>query len=69
MAKTLKPIIYGAKKDITLEKYNVGKLLEAITYDLEENGVKGVQGLVVKGNDATSLVNSAKSPRNPQSPT
>lgn len=68
MAKTLKPIIYGAKKDITLEKYNVGKLLEAITYDLEEDGVKGVQGLVVKGNDATSLVNDAKKSKKPAEP-
>ena len=55
MATKLSPIIYGEKKNIDFSKFNIGNVMKAITYDLEEFGDKGVQGLVVKSSDALRM--------------
>ncbi len=55
MATKLSPIIYGEKKNIDFSKFNIGNVMKAITYDLEEFGEKGVQGLVVKTSDALRM--------------
>jgi hypothetical protein len=56
MPTKLTPTIYGEKKDITPDKYNIGSLMKAITFDLKEFGTRGVQGLLVKETDARNLV-------------
>lgn len=56
MPAKLSPIIYGEKKNIDFSKFNIGNVLKAITYDLEEFGEKGVQGVPVKTSDALKLV-------------
>lgn len=60
MAVTLTRLIYGEDKKITPDKFNVGHLTKAVSDDLEEHGQKGVQGMVVKGNDATKLLADLK---------
>ncbi len=55
MATKLSPILYGEKKNIDFSKFNIGNVLKAITYDLEEFGEKGVQGVPVKTSDALKM--------------
>jgi hypothetical protein len=50
MPTTLKPIIFGKDKKIDFKKFNVGSLIKAITFDMEEFGEKGVQGLKIADN-------------------
>ncbi len=56
MPATLDPIIFGAKKNIALKGFNIGSLVKAITFDLEEFDKRGVQGLVIKSTDAEKLI-------------
>ncbi len=56
MPAKLSPILYGSKKNIDFSKFNIGNVIKAITYDLEEFGEKGVQGVVIKSSDALKLV-------------
>lgn len=55
MPAKLSPIIYGEKKNIDFSKFNIGNVMKAITYDLEEFGEKGVQGVPVKTADALKM--------------
>ena len=56
MPAKLSPILYGSKKNIDFSKFNIGNVIKAVTYDLEEFGEKGVQGVVIKSSDALKLV-------------
>ena len=55
MPAKLSPIIYGEKKNIDFSKFNIGNVMKAITYDLEEFGERGVQGVPVKTSDALKM--------------
>lgn len=55
MPAKLSPIIYGEKKNIDFSKFNIGNVMKAITYDLEEFGEKGVQGVPVKTSEALKM--------------
>ncbi len=50
MPTKLDPIISGKKKDVTFGNFDIGKVLKAITADLEAAGAKDVQGLKILGN-------------------
>jgi hypothetical protein len=56
MSTKLDPIIFGDKKNIDFDKFNIGSLTKAITFDLEEFGKKGVQGLPIKANEVNALI-------------
>ena len=68
MPATISPVIYGDKKNIDFSKFNIGSVLKAITYDLEEFGEKGVQGVPVKSSDATRLVKYQSANKNLKDP-
>ncbi len=68
MATKLDPIIYGSRKNVDFKQYNEGNLVKAITYDLEEFGQRGVQGLTVKTSDAKRMINYEKASRNHKDP-
>lgn len=55
MPAKLSPIIYGEKKNIDFSKFNIGNVMKAITFDLEEFGEKGVQGVPVKTSEALKM--------------
>lgn len=50
MPTTLNPIIYGKDKRIDFKKFNMGSLLKAIAFDLQEFGQRGVQGVKIAPN-------------------
>lgn len=50
MPTRLDPIIYGKDKNAKLANFDIGKVLNAISDDLEEFGKKGVQGVKVNPN-------------------
>jgi hypothetical protein len=50
MPTALKPIIFGKSKKVDFDKFNIGNVLKAIAFDLEEFGQKGVQGVKIAEN-------------------
>jgi len=56
MPTKLDPIIFGEKKNIDFDKFNIGSLTKAIAFNLEEFGKKGVQGLPIKANEVNALI-------------
>ncbi len=68
MATKLDPIIFGDKKNIDYTKFNIGSLIKAITFNLEEFGKKGVQGLPVKAKEITALVEYEKAAKRAKEP-
>ena len=68
MATKLDPIIYGSRKNVDFKKYSEGNLVKAITYDMEEFGQRGVQGLTIKTSDAKRMINYQKANRDRKDP-
>lgn len=68
MPAKLSPILYGEKKNIDFSKFNIGNVLKAITYDLEEFGDKGVQGVPVKTSDALKMKKYHEASKNLKDP-
>lgn len=60
MPTTLTNVIYGKDKKINFDKYNVGSLTKAVAFDLQEFGERGVQGVVVKHQDADRIITYCK---------
>jgi len=52
MPTKLDRIVFGESKSINFEKFNIGAVVKAVAFDLEEFDTKGVQGLAVKADDA-----------------
>jgi hypothetical protein len=52
MPTKLDRIVFGESKSINFEKFNMGAVVKAVAFDLEEFDTKGVQGLAVKVDDA-----------------
>ena len=55
MPVKLERTIFGKGKDINFSKFNMGSLIKAVTYDLEEFGEKGVQGVKILEGDVNRL--------------
>jgi hypothetical protein len=56
MPAQIDDIIYGKDKKIDFKKFNIGSLTKAVTFDLEEFGERGVQGVAVKTQDAQNTI-------------
>jgi hypothetical protein len=56
MPTKLDRIVFGESKSINFEKYNIGAVVKAVAFDLEEFDTKGVQGLAVKTDDAKRTI-------------
>jgi hypothetical protein len=61
-------VIFGAQKNIDFNKFNMGSLVKAVTFDLEEFGQKGVQGVKILEGDITRLVTYEKAAKRAQEP-
>jgi hypothetical protein len=68
MPSKLDPCIFGQNKGVTLDSFNLGNLVKAITYSFEEFGVRGVQGVPVKGENATKLIAYEKKAKRTEEP-
>ena len=68
MPAKVDPVIYGDKKNIDFDKFNIGNVMKAITYDLEEFGERGVQGVPVKTSDALKLTKYHAANKNMKDP-
>lgn len=63
MATSFTRVLFGLMRDVSLAKFNAGFLANAVSKDLVEFGERGVQGLIIKGSDAVTLVQKhAKAP-------
>jgi hypothetical protein len=56
MPTKLDQIIFGESKSIDFAKFNLGAVVKAVAFDLQEFDTKGVQGLAVKGDDAKRVI-------------
>lgn len=68
MPSVLSHVVYGEKKNIALKSYNVGSLVKAVTFDLEEFGKRGVQGLAIKTTDADKMIKYESANKNLKEP-
>jgi hypothetical protein len=56
MPTKLDRIVFGESKTIDFAKFNLGAVIKAVAFDLEEFDTKGVQGLAVKVDDAKRTI-------------
>jgi len=56
MPTKLDRIVFGESKAINFDKFNMGAVIKAVAFDLEEFETKGVQGLAVKTDDAKKTI-------------
>jgi len=68
MPVKLERTIFGKGKDINFSKFNMGSLIKAVTYDLEEFGEKGVQGVKILEGDVNRLITYEKSAKRAKDP-
>src|SRR5689334_9286448 len=63
MPTKLDRIVFGESKSIDFEKFNIGAVVKAVAFDLEEFETKGVQGLAVKTDDAKRTITYCEAAR------